>query len=300
MPTTNFNWFSWQNFTLVSWSPDGKWIGYADMAPGEEQTRIYLLSTETLETEQVPRNPKCVSEGLPAFSHDGEYLAYWCFLRGNGNAVLDSLPIRGGMPRTISPVVTFPNGLTWSADDEKLVYSRYTTGSGNLASELGEVTVDNGLTKPLAFAGSAMLPKVSPRRDELAYSSLSTSLNIWRRDLLHPEFPAVELMASSRAQFDAQYSPDAKRIAFSSLRSGIQGVWISADDGSHLVQISNPQNTSGSPQWSPDGSKIAFDSRPRDHWEIFVADVAEGKPRKLVTNVSDLVSLVPRWKVALF
>ena len=39
-----------------------------------------------------------------------------------------------------------------------------------------------------------------------------------------------------------------------------------------------PIDESGSPQWSPDGNKIAFDSRPRDRWEIYVADVAERKP----------------------
>jgi Tol biopolymer transport system component len=138
-----------------------------------------------------------------------------------------------------------------------------------------------------------MLPTVSPRGDKLAYSSLSTSFNTWRRDLLHPESPAVELIPSSRLQFDAQYSPDGKRIAFASLRSGQQGVWISGDDGSNLVQISNPHDESGSPQWSPDGNKIAFDSRPRGRWEIYVADVAERKPRKLVTNISDL--LRPHW-----
>ena len=138
-----------------------------------------------------------------------------------------------------------------------------------------------------------MLPTVSPKGDKLAYSSLSTSSNIWRRDLLHPESPAVELIPSSRAQFDAQYSPDGKRIAFASLRSGVQGVWISNDDGSNLVQISNPNHVSGSPQWSPDGNKIAFDSLPLDRWEIYVADVAERKPRKLVTNISDVVR--PHW-----
>ena len=40
---------------------------------------MYLLSTETLETKRIPNSPKCVGEGLPAFSHNGEYLAYWCF-----------------------------------------------------------------------------------------------------------------------------------------------------------------------------------------------------------------------------
>jgi Tol biopolymer transport system component/DNA-binding winged helix-turn-helix (wHTH) protein len=293
MPSDNFSWFSWRSFALISWSPDAKSIAFADVAPGEEYGRIYLLSTETLETKQVPISPTCVGEGLPAFSHNGEYLAYWCFLSENGEAVLQSLPILGSQPKTIPPSRRFPNGLMWSADDEKLIYSLFTIANGTTTSELSQVTVANGSTKQLAFAGGAMLPAVSARNGELAYSSLSTSLNIWRRDLLHPESPAVELMPSSRAQTDAQYSPDGKRIVFASFRSGIQGIWISADDGSNLVQISNPHDESGSPQWSPDGNKIAFDSRPRDHWEIYVADVAERKPRKLVTNTSGAIR--PHW-----
>jgi Tol biopolymer transport system component len=66
-------------FALISWSPDGKWIALADVAPEEEHAKIYLLSTETLETTRIPTSPMCVGEGLPEFSHNGEYLAYWCF-----------------------------------------------------------------------------------------------------------------------------------------------------------------------------------------------------------------------------
>ena len=284
MPVTNV-------FTPINWSPDGKWIAFADSASEEEFARIYLLSMETLETTQIPINPMCIGEGLPAFSHNGEYLAYWC-LRGGYDAVLYSLPIRGGQPKTISAFRAFPRGLTWSADDEKLIYSLKSLGSG-LSDELGEVTVENGSTKQLAFAGSAMLPTVSSKGDKLAYSSLFTNSDIWRRDLLQPESPAVKLIPSSRAQWDAQYSPYGKRIAFASKRSGLQGVWISNDDGANLVQISNPNYVSGSPQWSPDGNRIAFDSHPGEHWEIFVADVAERKPRKLVTNITNAIR--PHW-----
>jgi Tol biopolymer transport system component len=288
MPGPNFTFI---NFSLISWSPDGNWIAFADVVPEDEHARIHLLSTETLETRQIPISPMCIGEGLPAFSHNGEYLAYWC-LRGGFDAVLYSLPIPGGQPKTISSFWAFPNGLTWSADDEKLIYSLFPLGNG-LSDELGEVTVENGSTKQLAFAGSAMLPAVSAKGNKLAYSSLFTNSGIWRRDLLQPESPAVELIPSSRAQFDAQYSPDGKRIVFGSLRSGLQGVWISSDDGSNLVQISNPNYVSGSPQWSPDGNRIAFDSFPGEHWEIYVADVAERKPRKLVTNISDVTR--PHW-----
>ena len=283
--------FTLINVSLISWSPDGKWIAFADVVPEEEHARIYLLSTETLEARQIPIHPSCIREGLPAFSHNGEYLAYWC-VRGGYDAVLYSLPIRGGQPKTISSFRAFPNGLTWSTDDERLIYSLRSPGNG-LSSELGEVTVENGSTKQLAFAGSAKYPTVSSRSDKLAFSSSSASLQIWRRDLLHPESQAVELIPSSRAQWDAQYSPDGMRIAFASLRSGLQGVWISSDDGANLVQISNPNYVSGSPQWSPDGNRIAFDSHPGEQWEIFVTDVAERKPRKLITNITNVMR--PHW-----
>jgi Tol biopolymer transport system component/DNA-binding winged helix-turn-helix (wHTH) protein len=287
LPWTTFT-LTRNTFTLISWSPDGKWIAFADRTPEEEHAKIYLLSTDTLETKRIPISPMCVGEGLPAFSHNGEYLADWCF-RSDYEAGLYSLTLPDGKPKMIAPFWAFPKGLTWSADDKKLVYSL-----GNVSSyELGEVTVANGSTKQLSFEGSAELPTVSPKGDKLAYSSFSGSLNIWRRDLLHPESPAVELIPSSRAQFDAQYSPDGKRIAFTSERTGMEGVWVSNEDGSNLVQISNRAQRSGSPQWSPDGNRIAFDSLPRDRWEIYVADVAERKPRKLVTNISEVIR--PHW-----
>ncbi|HET6175784.1 MAG TPA: winged helix-turn-helix domain-containing protein, partial [Candidatus Sulfotelmatobacter sp.] len=198
----------WTSFSTISWSPDGKWLALADVLPEKEEDVIgrYLLSTETLEARQTPINPTCIGEGVPAFSHNGEYLAYWC-LRAAYDAVLYSLPMRGGQPKTISSFRAFPNGLTWSADDNKLIYSLNSLGS-RLPYELGEVTVENGLPKQLAFAGSAMLPTVSSKGNKLAYSSRFTNSNVWRRDLLQPESAAVELIPSSRAQWDAQYSPD--------------------------------------------------------------------------------------------
>jgi Tol biopolymer transport system component/DNA-binding winged helix-turn-helix (wHTH) protein len=277
------------NFAHISWSPDGEWIAFADSVPEEEHARIYLLSTERLETRRIPLSPMCVAEGLPAFSHNGEYLAYWCF-REDYRAQLYSLSLPDGKPKMMTPFWVVPSGLTWSADDKKLIYSRWYGYSGG---QFSEVAVADGSEKRLALEEGGELPTVSPKGDKLAYSSVSISSNFWRRDLLHPASPAVDLIPSSRAQFDGQYSPDGKRIAFTSARSGLQGVWISSDDGSNLVQISNPNYASGSPQWSPDGSRIAFDSLPHDRWEIYVADVAERKPRKLITNISGVIR--PYW-----
>ncbi len=271
-------------YETISWSPDAKWIAFSDWLPPDDHTGIYLLSPDTGKTERIPNGPKCLEQIQPAFSHRGEYLAYWCSLAGG--AVLYLQPVQGGEPKMVSTFRDSPAGLTWSADDKELIYSLWGDG-------LSRVTVADGSVKTLAIGAGAVLPTVSPKGDKLGYSAVSFRPNIWRKDLLHPESPAVAFIPSSRSQFDAQYSPDGNRIAFASLRSGIQGVWTSNEDGSNLVQISTPAQASGSPQWSPDGNKIAFDSRSRDGWEIYVADVAERVPRKLVTNISAAVE--PHW-----
>src|SRR5271170_375806 len=275
--------------STISWSPDGKWIAFADQLPEEEVIGMYLLSTETLETRQISISPKCDWQGVPAFSHNGEYLAYWCFRYVGDEAGLYSSSLPDGKPKMIASFWETPDGLTWSADDKRLIYSLSNWDS----HKLGQVSATNGSVKTLAIPVSAEGPTVSARGDKLAFSSGYAHEKTWRRDLLQPESPAIELIPSSRAQFFAQYSPDGRRIAFQSLRSGVPGVWISNEDGSNVVQISNPIYVSGSPQWSPDGNRIAFDSRPLDHWEIYVADVAERKPRKLVTNIADVTR--PHW-----
>ena len=277
----------WENFT-ISWSPDGKWIALHDSLPEQGDGMIYLLSMQTLEAKQIPNGLNCMNQSQPAFSHSGKFLAFWCF-RTLNELGMYSLDLASGQPRKIATFAGRPGGLTWSADDKELIYSVVDiTKCG-----LGKVSIANGAITQLAFAGCAMLPALSPKGDKLAFTLVSDGLNIWRRDLLDPKSPAQELIASTRQQDNAQYSPDGKRIVFASDRSGILGVWVSDVDGSSLVQISNPHDVSGSPQWSPDGTKIAFDSRPVDLWEIQVVDLAEGNPRRLVTNVSSVYR--PHW-----
>jgi Tol biopolymer transport system component/DNA-binding winged helix-turn-helix (wHTH) protein len=277
----------WVDLPTISWSPDGGSIAFSDWLPSEDRTGIYLFSTATGETERIPNPSKCLSQVQPAFSHSGDYLAYWCL---NGKeAILHSLSVQGGRLHVVSVFQDWPTGLTWSANDTKLIFSLWGGFSGNF----GEVTVADGSVKMLTLGERAQLPAVSVRGDKLAFNSYSSTPNIWHRDLAHPEAPPVELVPSSRSQWDAQYSPDGKRVVFASMRSGVQGVWVSDEDGSNLVQISNPAQPSGSPQWSPDGNKIVFDSLSRSHWEIYVADVFERKPRKLITNISDFIR--PYW-----
>jgi Tol biopolymer transport system component len=81
-----------------------------------------------------------------------------------------------------------------------------------------------------------------------------------------------------------QYSPDGRKIAFQSNRSGNVEVWTCEADGSHCLQLTSfggPQ--CGTPRWSPDGRWLALDSRVEGQSEIYVIAADGGTPRR-VTN----------------
>lgn len=69
-----------------------------------------------------------------------------------------------------------------------------------------------------------------------------------------------------------QFSPDGKRIAFMSNRSGPWQIWVSNADGSEPAQVSFTPSA-GTPRWSPDGQSLAFDAPYEDGTHVFVVPV---------------------------
>ena len=121
--------------------------------------------------------------------------------------------------------------------------------------------------------------------------------NIWRLSLSGPGVatgPPARFIASTRLDAAAQYSPDGKRIAFESDRSGVHGIWVSDADGSNAVELfSRAGAGSGTARWSPDGQRIAFDSNPEGNLDIYVIRASGGKPIRLTTDPAD--DDAPSW-----
>lgn len=268
----------------ISWSADGKWIAYVDSTP----TSIFLLSVESLASKQLPVPENCVAVGLPSFSHHGNQLAYTCW--DSTEFGVYTVATWGGTPTRIATLTGLPSGIAWTGDDKRLILSLNQT-SGD---ELLEVTLANGSVQKLNFGQDAAWPAISRNGDRLAFANSFDNVNIWRKDLFHPDFPAVELLVSTREQTNPTYSPDGMHIAFESNRGGVPEIWVSDSDGSNLVQISRLNNyATGTPRWSPDGTKIAFDSWSRGHAEVYLVDFSELMPRKLAMNFS--VMFQPSW-----
>jgi Tol biopolymer transport system component len=88
-------------------------------------------------------------------------------------------------------------------------------------------------------------------------------------------------ITSSHDETNQAYSPDGRRIAFASYRSGTSDVWICDSDGSNPIQLTSFRRHAGCPRWSPDGRTLVFDSNEAGDWNLYTIDADGGVPRRV-------------------
>lgn len=79
------------------------------------------------------------------------------------------------------------------------------------------------------------------------------------------------------------FSPDNKRIAFESNRTGNFEIYTMKIDGSDIKQLTHDSAFDGTPAWSPDGKFIVFASERDNDPEIYIMQ-ADGSNQTRITN----------------
>jgi dipeptidyl aminopeptidase/acylaminoacyl peptidase len=146
----------------------------------------------------------------------------------------------------------------------------------------------------LPFVGDdGMMPVVSRpqpgRPSRLVYVRSFVDFNVWRVETSAPgaaaSSPPVVSISSTRQDDMVQLSPDGRRVAFTSDRSGTYEIWLADPDGTNAVQLTSlGARASGYPHWSPDGESIVFHSNLEGQWELYASPAAGGKPRNLTAS----------------
>lgn len=87
---------------------------------------------------------------------------------------------------------------------------------------------------------------------------------------------------------DPSFSPDGKRIVFTSTRDGNAEIYLMNSDGSNVRRLTNHPAWDNHPVFSPDGTTIAFNGdREDENYDVFLMNIDGGDLRRLTTEKFD-------------
>jgi serine/threonine protein kinase/Tol biopolymer transport system component len=278
----------------ISWSPDGKWIVAAQRPTPKQPGGIFLMPLEGGENRLIVSTGSAAEYRSPVPSPDGRRLAF-ASCSNNYTCEIYISELESGLrpkgeARLLTPQGINLRGLAWASDSQTLLYgglsNAYALGFG-----LWRAPVVSGPPQRLVFAPeSSEYPAIS-KTGLLAYANQTSDADIW---IFETGAGSRRLISSTRSENNAQFSPDGKRIAFLSDRSGRGEIWVCESDGSHPLQLTSSPRSTGSPRWSPDGRWIAYDSRTADGTpDIYVIDSTGGRPRPVVQHPAS--DRIPNW-----
>jgi Tol biopolymer transport system component/predicted Ser/Thr protein kinase len=273
----------------LSWTPDAKWLAFsARNSPGEPQS-IWAVSVDTGERRRLtfPRvAPGADGDMSAALSPDGRTLAFARWEKqgvGRPYALSLSRDLKPeGEPRRLTDRSYGLVGIAWLPNGGEIVFA---------AGELWRLAV-SGRSDPvrLLYAPEAALLPVIVRR-RLAYQWYKGEKNLWRLDTRTGERTMLIGSGAARQNSDPQYSPDGRKIAFASTRSGSSEIWTCDADGSNCLQLTSYGGpAAGTPRWSPDSQSIAFDCRVTGQPAVYAVAADGGTPRLLADD-----AYIPNW-----
>ena len=275
----------------MSLSPDGTRIAYAARENAASPYRIFVASLDSGQ-KRVISSPGAGSLGDidPRFSRDGKSIA---FVRAVNEVTKDvyRTAVDGGEPTRLSFDNRKINGLAWSPDGERLLFTSTRSGMYGLWS----VEAEGGDPRQIALGSEDVhQPATTAGVDAIAFEQWMHRSQLRQIDLVRRTQVDAGRLQSTRWDSSPAWSPDGERIAFVSNRGGPHSIWVSRRDGRDAVQIADFGGAFiDNPAWSPDGALIAFDGSPEGRTAVFVVSPEGGAPRRIVDGPGD--NRNPAW-----
>jgi len=276
------------------WSPDGKYLAISKADPDRTHAQIALLSVVNSTTRPLTTPSAQDLDYGPTFSPDGSTVA---FVRSNVGGMVSELytvPTAGGQVKRLTfDHRTICGAPAWTPDGNEVLFSAASGGSPSL----WRVPASGGTPQRVIGSGANAVSPTISRRSELAFQEILYQDDVWQVDLKDKETPTgmpKRLIPAKGFNIRPQYSPDGKKIALQSSRSGYNEIWVCDRDGTNCNSVTHLKGVAGAPRWSPDGKSLAFEFRPQSYSELYVAEVGGGDPR-LIATFPDADNGGPVW-----
>jgi TolB protein len=243
-----------------AWSPDGKRIVYVGYTSNTQN--IFTCNESGGDVFQVTNIENGVGPiWTPSWSPDGQQIAFTTQLKDTpGIAKVFSVASSGGKISQITPDSIATQGCHYSPVESSIIFD------GDLFKGLGinilKFNLKSGkitqITKGEFYDG---WPEYSPDGGWIAFESNRNStqdrpLSVWITD---KNGDGLQMVTTQDGQHP-NWSPNGKWIVFSTHRNGNFDIWIISLESKNEIQITNSTANENRPSWSPDGTKIAYDS----------------------------------------
>jgi len=305
---TSEDYFAFETLGDPHFSPDGSTIAYVVTTIDQKQNRrrsaIWSVPADGSH-EPTPLTTAPQSSNSPRWRPDGKAIAFLSARPSPGDAAGETprtqvwlLSLTGGEPRKITSLLNGVSGFQWSPDGTQLVLVGR-SGPSDTAKSPSDVR--HYAHANYKFNDSGWF---DDKRTHLWVTDVATGTS------------AQITSGDDWNDSDPQWSPDGRKIAFVSDRTGKAfdmghntDVWVIASTGGTLTKISDHTTGDNSPRWSPDGQTIAFLSAvpEKSHAKIWLAPfdsaaqrAAQGRPAtppasKLAADGIDLIPSALRW-----
>ncbi len=277
-----------------TWSPDGRRLavsteGIVDPMSRQGTAELWSIDVATGEAELL-----YAGDGVqPAWSPDGRRIAFWRVDGNSGQRDLATIDARGqGAPAAVTRDSAVDWSPVWSPTGDELFFVSDRAGTMNV----WRIAVDPATG---AAAGEPVLVG-APAEDVSGLSAASTGgqLAYSSQAALHelhllpfdPGRPGLDgerrvLYSGSLPIRDPHPSPDGTQIALST-RGRQEDLHVLDLESGVLRQLTRDLARDRGPQWSPDGSRIAFYSNRSGTYQLWVVE-ADGSGLRQITDVAD-------------
>ncbi|MEO6324029.1 MAG: hypothetical protein ABIT01_14390 [Thermoanaerobaculia bacterium] len=247
------------------WSPDGRRIYFVSSEPKLSASELWSIRADGTSPTKLLTEWRIYD---PAVSPDGESI-YFGGAFGDFRYGIWRLPLERGTGRPIGPPVAFTSqGFTvarspaLSPDGKRLIWSALST-SGNLFSlPLSPTGEPSGPPRALTQGSSRNTwPIFSPDASKIAFgrSEPGTNPDVWMMDADGKN--AVALTTNPAIDYVQDWFPGGTKLLIVSNRTKKFALWTLALPSRIETPLGLPPMDIGNPRLSPDGTRIAFNSK---------------------------------------
>ena len=276
---------------IAVWMPDGKSVLIRDRLKPGEPHGIFQVDMSTYEKRRLTQPTSGSGDWRFDVSPDGKTLA---FIRVSRPGISDLyvMSISGGEPRRLTDLNKGLSGVAWMPDGKELIYA-VDNRLWRIAATLPQPGRGSPVADiPMQVIGVSISRPVKAQPARLAFGTAKGSISLRQIDLQRAEhsraIEEVPLFAptSRNNTSPGHFSHDGSKLVFVSNRGSMDAeLWMANVDGSSPRQLTFFGSARGmlAGSWSPDGSRIVFDTALDGNHDIYVISAGGGRPVRLTT-----------------